>query len=95
MPTGIGSLLYTIVLSYVNLFLGFLQIFATQVLAQRLPQKCADDEDDDHKKNAVVNFMTLKMIVEFEEGYIPDTVMPEVEKNCKIVEDDCEIFWKK
>ena len=46
-------------------------------------------------KNAVVNFMTLKMIVEFEEGYIPDTVMPEVEKNCKIVEDDCEIFWKK
>lgn len=46
-------------------------------------------------KNAVVNFMTLKMIVEFEEGYTPDTVMPEVEKNCKIVEDDCEIFWKK
>ena len=40
-------------------------------------------------KNAVVNFMTLKMIVEFEEGYTPDTVMPEVEKNCKIVEDDC------
>ena len=39
--------------------------------------------------------MTLKMIVEFEEGYTPDTVMPEVEKNCKIVEDDCEIFWKK
>ena len=46
-------------------------------------------------KNAVVNFMTLKMIVEFEEGYTSDTVMPEVEKNCKIVEDDCEIFWKK
>ena len=46
-------------------------------------------------KNAVVNFMTLKMIVEFEEGYTPETVMPEVEKNCKIVEDDCEIFWKK
>ena len=46
-------------------------------------------------KNAVVNFMTLKMIVEFEEGYTPDTVMPEVEKNCNIVEDDCEIFWKK
>ena len=48
MPTGIGSLLYTKVLSYVNLFLGFLQIFATQVLAQRLPKKCADDKDDDH-----------------------------------------------
>ena len=46
-------------------------------------------------KDAVVNFMTLKMTVEFEEGYTPADVMPEVEKNCKIVEDDCEIFWKK
>ncbi|MGM9947375.1 cation transporter [Floccifex sp.] len=46
-------------------------------------------------KNATVNFMALKMIVEFEEGFTPDVVMPEVEKNCKIVEDDCEIFWKK
>ncbi|MCI9093642.1 MAG: heavy-metal-associated domain-containing protein [Coprobacillus sp.] len=43
-------------------------------------------------KNAVVNFMTLKMIVEFEDGVDPKEVMNEVVKNCKIVEDDCEIF---
>ena len=43
-------------------------------------------------KNAVVNFMTLKMIVEFEEGYDPAVVMQEVLKNCKKVEDDCEIY---
>ena len=44
-------------------------------------------------KEAVVNFMTLKMSVEFEEGADPKVVMPEVKKNCKIVEDDCEIFF--
>ena len=43
-------------------------------------------------KNATVNFMTLKMIVEFEEGYEPKSVMKSVLKNCKKVEDDCEIF---
>ena len=43
-------------------------------------------------KDAVVNFMTLKMIVEFEEGQDAKTVMQEVRKNCKKVEDDCEIF---
>ena len=43
-------------------------------------------------KNATVNFMMLKMIVEFEEGQDPQTVMKEVLKNCKKVEDDCEIF---
>lgn len=43
-------------------------------------------------KDAVVNFMMLKMIVEFEEGQEPKTVMKEVLKNCKKVEDDCEIF---
>lgn len=43
-------------------------------------------------KSATVNFMTLKMIVEFEEGVQPESVMQEVLKNCKIVEDDCEIF---
>lgn len=42
---------------------------------------------------AVVNFMTLKMTVEFEEGQDPKAVMPEVLKNCKKVEDDCEIFF--
>ena len=42
--------------------------------------------------HATVNFMTLKMIVEFEEGADPKAVMPVVLKNCKRVEDDCEIF---
>lgn len=44
-------------------------------------------------KDAVVNFMTLKMSVEFEEGAAPKEVMPQVLKNCKKVEDDCEIFF--
>ena len=44
-------------------------------------------------KDAVVNFMTLKMNVEFEDGVDPKTVMEEVKKNCKIVEDDCEIYF--
>ena len=43
-------------------------------------------------KDASVNFMTLKMKVEFEEGADIDAVMQEVVKNCKIVEDDCEIY---
>lgn len=43
-------------------------------------------------KNATVNFMTLKMIVEFEEGQDPRAVMPLVRDNCKKVEDDCEVF---
>ena len=36
--------------------------------------------------------MTLKMIVEFEEGADVKAVMEEVRKNCKKVEDDCEVF---
>ena len=44
-------------------------------------------------KDATVNFMMLKMIVEFEEGQEPKKVMKEVLKNCKKVEDDCEILW--
>ena len=43
-------------------------------------------------KDATVNFMTLKMIVEFEDGVEPKSVMQDVLKNCKKVEDDCEIF---
>ncbi len=43
--------------------------------------------------NAVVSFMALKMTVEFEEGQDPAEVMPVVLKNCKKVEDDCEIFF--
>lgn len=43
-------------------------------------------------ENAVVNFMNQKMIVEFREGADPKTVMKAVLKNCKKVEDDCEIY---
>ena len=43
-------------------------------------------------KDANVNFMTLKMKVEFEDGQDPKDVMPNVVKNCKKVDDDCEIF---
>ena len=43
-------------------------------------------------KDASVNFMMLKMNVEFEEGKNPKEVMQEVRKNCKKVEDDCEIY---
>ena len=42
--------------------------------------------------DVVVNFMTLKMSVEFEEGADTKAVMREVQKNCKKVEDDCEIY---
>ena len=44
-------------------------------------------------KDAVVNFMTLKMNVEFEEGADPKAVMQQVLKACKKVEDDCEIYF--
>ena len=44
-------------------------------------------------KDANVNFMLLKMAVEFEEGADPKAVMPEVLKVCRKVESDCEIFF--
>lgn len=58
---------------------------------------CANKMEDAAKKtegvkDATVNFMLLKMIVEFEEGVNPKDVMQDVLKNCKKVEDDCEIF---
>ena len=43
-------------------------------------------------KEATVNFMMLKMNVEFEEGQDPKSVMQQVRTNCKKVEDDCEIY---
>lgn len=44
-------------------------------------------------KSASVNFMALKMKVEFEDGADEKEVMERVLKNCKKVEDDCEIFF--
>lgn len=43
-------------------------------------------------KDATVNFMALKMIVEFDEGADAAAVMKSVLANCKKVEDDCEIY---
>ena len=42
-------------------------------------------------KSATVNFMMLKMIVEFEDGADEKAVMKQVLKNCRRVESDCEI----
>lgn len=44
-------------------------------------------------KDASLSFMTLKLKVEFEDGADEKTVMKQVLKNCKAVEDDCEIFF--
>ena len=49
-------------------------------------------KNTDGVKDATVNFMMLKMIVEFDEGADPKKVMKDVQKNCKVVEEDCEIF---
>ena len=43
-------------------------------------------------KSAVVNFMTQKMTVEFAGSQDEAAVMKKVVKNCKDVEDDCEIY---
>ena len=47
----------------------------------------------DGVKSAVVNFMALKMKVEFEDGADEAQVMKKVLKNCKKLEDDCEIYF--
>ena len=57
---------------------------------------CANLMEEAAKKtkgvaNATVNFMALKMIVEFEEGQDPKAVMKDVLKACRKVEPDCEI----
>ena len=59
---------------------------------------CANKMEDAAKKtpgvkDAVVNFMALKMHVDFEDGADPKAVMKEVLKACKKVEDDCEIYF--
>ena len=58
---------------------------------------CANKMEEAAKKtngiaDATVNFMTLKMQVEFEEGADCKSVMQEVLKNCKKIEDECEIY---
>lgn len=58
---------------------------------------CANLMEDAARKisgvaDVAVNFMTLKMNVEFQEGQDPGIVMQQVRKACKKVEPDCEIF---
>ena len=58
---------------------------------------CANKMEEAAKKtagvqNAVVNFMTQKMTVEFAEGADAAEVMKRVLQSCKKVEDDCEIY---
>ena len=49
-------------------------------------------KNTDGVRDCAINFMMLKMNVEFEDGQDPKAVMKEVLKNCKKVEDDCEIY---
>ena len=55
-------------------------------------------EDAANKVNGVkaasVNFMALKMKVEFEDGVEPNEVMKNVLADCRKVEPDCEIFFE-
>lgn len=58
---------------------------------------CANKMEDAANKTdgiakATINFMMQKMIVEFKEGADEKAVMKQVLKNCKKVEDDCEIY---
>ena len=48
----------------------------------------------DGVKAASVNFMALKMKVEFEDGVEPNEVMKNVLADCRKVEPDCEIFFE-
>lgn len=43
-------------------------------------------------KDASVNFMLLKMKVEFDDGADEKTVMAAVRENCKKVESGCEVY---
>ena len=59
---------------------------------------CAARMEDAARKtpgvqSCVVNFMTQKMTVELEEGQSEKKVMTQVLKNCRKVEDDCEIYF--
>ena len=60
---------------------------------------CANKMEQATKKtegvlNCVVNYMTLKMTVEFLEGYQEKEVMKKVLENCRKIERDCEIYYE-
>lgn len=46
----------------------------------------------DGVKDASVNFMMLKMKVEFDDNVDEKKVMEDVRKACKKVESDCEVY---
>lgn len=57
---------------------------------------CANLMEDAAKKtagvaDAAVNFMTQKIVIQFEEGQEPKAVMKNVLKACRKIEPDCEI----
>ncbi len=59
---------------------------------------CANKMEEAAKKtpgvrNASVNFMMLRMTVDFEEGADETAVIKSVRKNCRKVESDCDIFF--
>ncbi|MBQ8338078.1 MAG: cation transporter [Oscillospiraceae bacterium] len=58
---------------------------------------CANKMEDATRKtegvkSAVINFMTQKLTIEFEDGADAATVIKDVLKACKKVESDCEIY---
>lgn len=58
---------------------------------------CANKMEEAAKKtdgvaDAVVNFMALKLIVEFEEGADVKAVMQNVRERCKKIDDDFEVY---
>ena len=58
---------------------------------------CANKMEDaarktDGVKEVTVNFMTQKMIVEFDDSADAAAVMKQVAAACKKVEEDCEIY---
>lgn len=76
--------------------------FKTQIVMKKTYEievdcaSCANLMEVETKKidgvsDAVVNFMTQKMIVEFTDGADEKKVMKAVLKACKKVEPDCEI----
>ena len=44
-------------------------------------------------KSATVNFMALKMIIDFEDNADIDSVLKEVKDRCKKIEDEFEIYY--
>ena len=60
---------------------------------------CAAKMEEAAKKvegvaDCTVNFMTLKMKVEFKEGFDEQKVMDDVFKACRKIEPDCVIAYK-